>query len=400
MSENKIPATLLQAELLAIQGHLTEAEALWKHYQSDEFYATGLVKLRGAAHHYSAVLEVYQTYPEAFTQTDAATTHCLVRSLAQLGFIEQAQEMIYKTQSYTQNDQILLLKAKSDIAYVKSDFAQMEKLEAEIYGHAKALGNLRVMDQALFNRAMALEGLGRYKERKVCLEEAMRVCQELGDVTAYMIAQRAYGSLLADFGEYDRAESYLQGARQYLESIDFFGYLMDCETTLSQFYRESGRSYSKILALKHARAALACAKRMNNPSNISDSLCTLVSAYLDNDQIIEAEEHLLLAQQTLGNLDLQQSQLSLLITQAYVYKAKGQQQEALKAFDTAYKQAKQQGALLEVQRLGLEIDHLRHDVESAKKRMLWFEKRGLNHYVNLAKRLFSNVDLPNLIVQT
>ena len=399
LSENKIPATLLQAELLAIQGHLTEAEALWKHYESDEFYAPGLVRLLGAAHHYSAVLEVYQTYPEAFTQTDAATTHCLVRSLAQLGFVEQAQDMIQKAQGFDQHDQILLLKAKSDIAYARADFAQMERLEADIYHHAKTLGNLRVMDQALFNRAMALEGLGRYEERKVCLEEAMQVCQELGDVTAYMIAQRAYGSLLADFGEYDRAEGYLQGARQYLESIDFFTYLLDCENTLSQFYRESGRSYSKILALKHARAALDCAKRVNIPRNTLDALCTLVMAFLNNAQLAEAEEHLVLAVQTLGDLELPSSHLSLLITQGYVQKAKGQTQDALHSFEIALEQVKQQGALLEEQRLGLEYDVLRHDLESARERVFWFEKRGLNHYVSLAKNLFPDLNEAIVVIK-
>ena len=396
LSQDKIPARLLQAELLAIQGHLQEAETLWQHVEisQPEAYRVGLVRLWGVAHHYSKVLDVYRQFPECFINPDAATTQWLVRSLAQLGFVDQAQDLIAKNQSQDANDYdiILLLKAKSDIAYVKADFAEMEKLEAEIYKHAHALGNLRVMDQALFNRAMALEGLGRYEERKVCLEEAMQVCQELGDVTAYMIAQRAYGSLLADFGDYDRAESYLQGARQYLENIDFFTYLLDCETTLSQFYRESNRSYSKILALKHAHAALVCAEHLDNPSNIADALCSLVMAYLDHGQIADAEEQLILAQQTLGDLELQQSQLSLIVTQAYIYKAKGQHQEALEHFDTAYQQVKQQGALLDEQRLGLERDYLRNDWEAAKERMLWFKQRNLNHHVTLAKRLFPSLD--------
>jgi tetratricopeptide (TPR) repeat protein len=396
-------AILLQAELLAIQGHLQEAETLWQGLESSQSqaaYIAGVVRLRGVAHHYSGVVELFEMYPEHFAQPDAATTHWLVRGLAQLGQLELAQtmiakaSMIAKARSRTEDDKILLLKAQSDVAYTQADFMEMERLEAEIYARAKALGDLRVMDQALFNRALALEGLGRYEERKVSLEEAMRVCQELGDVTAYMIAQRAYGSLLAELGDYDRAEEYLQGARQYLEGIDFFTYLLDCETTLSQFYRESARSYGNVLALKHARAALTCAQRMNNPANVADARCVLALAYLENSQITEAEVQVQAASEALKDLDLEQSRLTLQITEAYLCKSKGQPGKAIALFQAALQDALEHGALLEQQRLGLELDRLNHDVKSAKNRMQWFEERGLINGVNIAKRLF-----PELVVQ-
>lgn len=399
LSEKIAPqASLLQAELLAIQGHLAEAEALWQPYeatQSQVTYLAGVVRLRGVAHTYSGVVEVFEQHPECFETPDAATTQWLARGLAQLGQTEQAQKLIAKANPLTHDDKVLLLKAASDVAYAKADFIEMEKLEAQIYTYAKQAGNLRVMDQALFNRALALEGLGRYEERKMSLEEAMRVCQDLGDVTAYMIARRAYGSVLVDLGEYDRAEEYLQGARQYLENIDFFTYLLDCETTLSQFYRESGRSYGNVLALKHARAAVICAKRMNNPANIADALCTLALANLDNGQMSEAEEHLQAASEALKALDVQQAQLGLHITKAYLCKAKGQREEAIALFQAALKETEAQGALLEQQRLGLELDHLTGNKERAKERLEWFEGRGLQHGVHLVKKLFPELATPS-----
>jgi tetratricopeptide (TPR) repeat protein len=392
LSEKIAPrATLLQAELLAIQGHLGAAEALWQTFepsQSQADYLAGVVRLRGVAHHYSGVAEVLENYPECFTEPDAATTQWLARSLAQFGQAEKAQALIAKAKPLTDDDKVLLLKAASDVAYAKADFAEMETLESHIYSYAKKAGNLRVMDQALFNRALALEDLGRYEERKASLEEAMRVCQELGDVTALMIAQRAYGSVLVDLGEYDRAEEYLQGARQYLEGIEFYTYLLDCETTLSQFYRESGRSYGNVLSLKHARAAVACAKQINNPANIADALCTLALAHLENAQLSEAEEHLHVASETLKTLDVQQAQLGLQITKAYLCKAKGQRDAAILLFQAALEEARERGALLEQERLGLELDHLTGNKERARERLEWFEKRGLKHGVHLVKKLF------------
>jgi tetratricopeptide (TPR) repeat protein len=390
-------AALLQAELLAVQGHLGEAEALWQRLQATQSqadYLAGVVRLRGVAHHYSGVFEVFAHYPECFTKPDAATTQWLARSLAQFGQTEEAQDLIAKAQAVTDDDKVLLLKAASDVAYAKADYVAMERLESEIYSYAKRAGNLRVMDQALFNRALALEGLGRYEERKASLEEAMRVCQELGDVTALMIAQRAYGSVLADLGDDDRAEEYLQGARQYLESIDFFTYLLDCETTLSQFYRESGRSYGNVLSLKHARAAVVCAKKMNNPATVVDALCTLALAHLENGQIAEAEAEFQAAREELKHLDLQQVQLTVEVTKAYLCKARGQREEALTLFRHAWQDAVERGALLEQERLGLELDRLEDNLEGAKKRMHWFEERGLLSGVKLAKRLF-----PELAVQ-
>jgi tetratricopeptide (TPR) repeat protein len=384
-------AVLLQAELMAIQGHLVEAEKLWQPYettQAKNVYMTGLVRLRGVAHDYSGVVALFESCPECFTSPDAATTQWLVRGLAQLGKLEPARTMIANVKATSDEDKILLLKASSDVAYTQADFNEMERLESDIYMHAKKLGNLRVMDQALFNRALALEGLGRYEERKASLEEAMRVCEDLGDVTAYMIAQRAYGSVLAELGEDDRAEQYLQGARQYLESIDFYTYLLDCETTLSQFYREVGRSYANVLALKHAHAAVACAKRMNNPGNVADALCTLALAQLDGGHIAEAEQSVGAAALMLQGLELQQAQLSLRITKAYLCKAKGQRDEARTLFTLVIQDAVERGALLEEQRLGLELDRLNGDVESARKRIWWFEERGLVNSVTIAKRLF------------
>jgi hypothetical protein len=396
-----LEASLLQAELLAIQGHLAEAIGLWQELesrQSPEAYLTGLIRLHGVAHDYRGVVTIYESSPQSFTNTDAATTQFIVRSLAQLGQLDLAQAMVARVQPITDEDKILMLKAASDIAYARANFSDMEKSEAQIYELAKALGNMRVMDQALFNRALALEGLGRYQERKTCLEEAMKVCQALGDVTAYMIAQRAYGATLADLGFYDLAETCLLEARNYLESIDFYLYLLDCETTLSAFYREGHRPYANLLALKHARAAIQCAKRAENPATTTDAFCTLAMAHIMNEQLDEAEHCISEASLALQALELQQPQLSLLSAKAFLSKAKGQGAEAKKLFKRAIHLAKSSGAWIEQQRLGLELDRLANNLENAQRKISKLSDRGLVAMVDIAKRLFPELsqhqDLP------
>jgi hypothetical protein len=46
------------------------------------------------------------------------------------------------------------------------------------------------------------------------------------------------------------------------------------------------------------------------------------------------------------------------------------------------------GLLPEAQKIGLELDRLNNDLESARTRMQWFEERGLMNGVNIAKRYF------------
>jgi hypothetical protein len=55
-------------------------------------------------------------------------------------------------------------------------------------------------------------------------------------------------------------------------------------------------------------------------------------------------------------------------------------------------------ALLDAAKLGLELAHLNHDVEDARKHLAWFEERALLNGVNMAKRYFP--ELAEQLVQT
>jgi hypothetical protein len=66
----------------------------------------------------------------------------------------------------------------------------------------------------------------------------------------------------------------------------------------------------------------------------------------------------------------------------------GQKEEALTELNKAKDIATEVGVELHAAKIGLELDHLNNDVESARKRMQWFEERGLMNGVNIAKRYF------------
>jgi two-component SAPR family response regulator len=90
----------------------------------------------------------------------------------------------------------------------------------------------------------------------------------------------------------------------------------------------------------------------------------------------------------------------LQVTRAHFCKSTGQREEAAALFRAALQEAEKQGALLEQQRLGLELDHLNHDVTSARERLSWFEARGLQHGVRFVKRYFPELAVKASVIET
>jgi tetratricopeptide (TPR) repeat protein len=66
----------------------------------------------------------------------------------------------------------------------------------------------------------------------------------------------------------------------------------------------------------------------------------------------------------------------------------GKLEEAKQLLQIVLQTAHQQGMVFKINKIGLELDRLNNDIESARKRMEWFAERGLLNGVNIAKRYF------------
>jgi tetratricopeptide (TPR) repeat protein len=194
-------ATHLLAELLAIQGHGQEAERTLQACsdQGSRAWWQRVLQLRGVVQNDTGVLEVLREHPDVLVGADAATTSRAARTLANHGEMERAETLVsaaLEAPNLTPHDRVLLLKASASVAYAQSDYKRMEATERQVLALAQALGNLRWVDAAYFNRALALEALGDHAGRIQMLELAMQTCVELGDATALAIAQSSYGNAL------------------------------------------------------------------------------------------------------------------------------------------------------------------------------------------------------------
>lgn len=395
-------AIYLQAELEAIQGRIRQAERLLLPLAHTTDYPVQLLKLRGSAMDYGGVLELLEQYPELLKNPDAETAHRIARALVQKGQIQKAETLVGVglARVNTEADRALLLRASAQIALVKGDYAKAEQIEAQIQTLARQLNNLRLLDQALFNRALALEGLGRYRESMQSLEQALQTCLELGDRTAYLIAQVAYCRHLTEFGEYQRAEEGLLEAQDFLMGLDPSVYLFDCQASLTTLYLEWQPIHGSLLALKHARNALQTAQALSNPRSEVSALLNLIQAEAQVGSVAQVLELAAQLEQKVQQAPMLDSQHSLLLAWGYAYRTSEQADQALNYFRQAEAIGQEISAPIEQNKLGLEIAQLSLDIDKARKHLEWFESQGLNNGAAMAKRNFPSLAGQPSVVST
>ena len=343
----------------------------------------------------TGTLELLNSHPGVLEHCDAKTLHRAARVLSHTGIFTEIERLVEQglARSSTTEERIFYLKSAAIIAYQRADFARFERIESEILGLARAIGNLRWVDAALFNRALALDGLGRQHERLEMLEEAMRVCIELGDITALAIAQVSFAGALHSFAEYERAEQVLLEARAVFVTLDPTGHAIDCEAALVTLYLDWPRQYAPMLALKYARCAQDLAQSMDTRRYHLEVDCLLARALHANNQSLEALEHSSRAVRLVETLDLPTSRFDALWTHGLMLWANGQSAQALGFLTQAQAVAEGYDDRAATHRVGLDIDRFTNNLESAKDRLAWFERRQLNNFCNLTRHSFP---VPNL----
>jgi hypothetical protein len=409
-AEHRNAAIWLRAELLAEQSRGLEAERLVETLPEaqakDLKWWVGILRLRGLTNSVTGTLEVLNTHPGVLEHSDAKTLNRAVRVLANTGEFSEIEPLVkQRLEQATSNDErILHLKSAALIALERADFVQAERLEAEILGLAQEIGNLRWVDAALFNRALALEGLGRQQERLEMLEEAMRVCIEMGDITALAIAQVSFAGALHSLAEYERAEQIALEAQSVFVTLDPTGHAIDCEAELVVLYLDWSRQYAPMLALKHARYAQELSISIDTPRCHLQVACLLARAFHANHQLIQALELSWQALQHSQTLDLPTMRFDALWTHGLMLWANQESEQALAMLREAQRTAEGYDDHAAAQRVGLDIDRFTANLESARVRLAFFEGLNLQNFANQARAFFPSLaitqDLPVNLVQS
>ncbi len=391
--DHRAQATHLMAELLAIQGYKQEAERALETLpdRGSRAWWQRLVQIRGVTQNDTGVLEVLREYPEVLEDADPETLARIARSLANHGQAERAQGLVARAleaPDLEMGGRIMLVKASSMIAYARSDFVRMEALEREILTLAHGLGNLRWVDAAHFNRALALEALGDHAGQIHALESAMQTCLELGDATALAIAQAAYGGALHASALFERAEGMLLEAHAILCQLDVSVYVVDCESGLARLYLDWQPPHGSLLAQKYAHAAHAHAQTLQIERSIVAAACLVASVDAHAGRGVQALERTTHPLEVARKLEMPAVLADALLAHGYALEATLNPQGAVLAWRESEAISRESGDLNNAHLAGLEADRITDDVASARVRSAWFEERGLKNGVRMVHRSF------------
>lgn len=238
------------------------------------------------------------------------------------------------------------------------------------------------------NRSHAKLALGRYVEARDDILQSYKLANETGNGYFAGAALITMGDIAIELAEYEQAEMYLTNSLELLKKRHLTPFVVDAETTMCNLYLSWQLPHSRILALKHAYGALDCARKVEDVYSLVSGLFVTTFAEASYGSTTKALE---LARE-LETLAQHDDTPSITYHAAWA-KAKAlttlnNAEEARDYFQKAYETAQQAKHELVANKIGLELDRLNNDVESARKRMHWFEERGLLNGVNIAKRYF------------
>jgi MalT-like TPR region len=385
----------------------TEAEhVLSKIPQSERkslSYVQTLIECKGFLDKMSEVIELWEEHAEYRTSLKPEVISHVIFSLARG---TRAEEAITLALDYLNQPNLSawqrakLLQSLGQVYHFNAQIAKAEEIFSEVIHVLTEQLQGRNLYILLGNRADTRKWLDRPQEAKSDFQEMLRLASEAGDSANVGFALRGLGEISLHTGDYEQAENYIIEGLKILEQGGVSIALIDLELTLCELYDCWGLPQSGVLALKHGYKALQHARELGEPLGILQAVFyTALSEakYGEISRAIELTKEL----KTLAKDTPSFGQFFVALAEAENLKAFGQQTEAKTAFAEAYQLAVNLGFDSSVQKIGLELDRLNKDVESARTHMKWFEERGLMNGVNIAKRYFpelATADTPPIVL--
>ncbi len=386
-------ATLLCAELLASSGQVGAAQRLIETVaQADTLERTWwprLIALRTQQLGFDGVLELWRAHPERHADAPALVRRDVAWALMQFGEFDAARGLLELAleSAGTPHERALVTAARSYLAMLEGDPALAERLAGIASGVLERLDAPRDLARAIELRAEALEHLGRFVEAASESERAIRLRNDLGDGWGVSRAQLRLSSALIELTQFLRAEELLLESRQLPERADAHDSLIIWDCQLSHLYLEWNAPHARVLALRHANAALELASRGTTPvlENMALAQAALAESHCgDALRALELAECALEIARAIGQADHAAIEMS---ARGAALEALQRRDEALIAYRTAESMLRSAG-LVGAERAALEVDRLTGDHGAAAHRLLEFESKGHQHAASIARRYF------------
>jgi tetratricopeptide (TPR) repeat protein len=387
-------ALVFYAEVLARLGRSEQAQSLLEAQTGmdlNQFQTKILIlQLQG---HSEKVMQLWNAHLELQPLVDTYTLSHICFSLMRLSRLNDAQDVLelmlarndqdFKSLYYLHNSQMILAGARSDYPKIFEASQQAIKF-AGLYGQP----SLKL--QSLRNHAVMCRNRGYFVQAREALDQALELSLQIGDIRRYATLQDSLASIFFDEGRFEEAEILYQEVQKMYTHYDLRPSSCDNHLDQANLYLDWQPTSGVPLALRHARAGLKLAREMQVIYFLTRALALAARAEALNrnasQALVLAQELQALAQQHPNEKDRS------LLTLGFALEANGCCQNALEAFLESEAEYNHNQLPANANRAGLEADRMRHDLQSAEKRHVWFVVQGLLGDARVALRYFPEIN--------
>ncbi len=347
------------------------------------------------------ILDVWDAHAPLHKEASLVVRVNVATALAQLGRVALAKAMaqdVFEMAGLTGDDLILALCGLAYVAMNVGDFVLAERMYTralEAVERAEAgsstpraaswMASIRVNRSSIFHR------LGDLERATEDATAAVRFAALTGKPFTHACAQVGLAELLVRRGEHKRAESLLLEAQVILEDRLPERVLIACD--LASLYLEWDAPYARALALKHARDAERQARDLSDLEARISALHVAGCAEALHGQSARALEHAQTLEAISRDANHARAMTLCLWVRGLALERLDQRTEAVNALLEALESATTSKLdLLETERVGLELDRITQDVESARARVGRARASGNLNLGNLAGRFFPSLE--------
>jgi tetratricopeptide (TPR) repeat protein len=388
-------AVFLHARTLATMQRGLEAERVLQSLPEAELNSPrGLserIHVRFALGDTAGAIALWKEHPELIATAPPDTFRIVAVGTAWLGESAGALALVNQGLAHPQlspMNRAQLSEAMGAIHFRQADYSGAAEHYAKSIEQMHSIGQGQRCSPTHYNRALALQNLGRYLEATYDIEQSVLLATQAGDMRMLPMTQWALGDQYFELGEYERAEEAFETARALIEHRAPSHLHVHLYASFCDLYCDWGSSHGGVLALKHSRTVLSYARQLTDDFVAFRGLFMAVISEARFGEAGKALEIWREMEELATRRGVLEREYMVPWARGFALEAANRPTEALAAFWQASQILADLGIELQGRILGLEVARLTNNSNLAQDHLAWFEVRGLTHRVNLARRYF------------
>jgi tetratricopeptide (TPR) repeat protein len=352
------------------------------------------------------ILEVWNAHPEIHQQANAAVRRQVAIALYDLGDTVAARAAFQDVLALPNLPVYECVGALNVLAQIERDAGEFDQSELTFSQALEVIeqnlapqGVMRMTELQVkawnatifVNRSVVYRRQGDLRRAVQDAESGVALFVQVGSPHLYAAAQVGLAELLIHLGEHKRAERLLLEAQTVVEGRLYERVIVECD--LAHLYLEWDAPYARALALKHARDAERQARTLSDLEARISVLHVAAWAEALHGQPARAFEHAQALEAISHDVNRPRAMTLCLWVRGLAFERLEQRDTAVNALREALESAVHSKLdLLETQRIGLELDRITENIESARVRVSRARAGGNLNLVNLAGRLFPSLE--------